>query len=217
MRKLLIVALSVCATAAFASEYSWDDGTADNAIGLNSGGTFSWGNQFTSIAGSENLTEVLISWDSGGGGNMVADGTAVTVNIWSDPNNDGNPDDAVLISTLNSTVSNSDMPGFVTYDVPDVMVAAGQNFFAGAIITHAGGIFPASIDQTAPNNGHSWITTTANFGEAANTFNLTDLAGNGLDGDWMIRVTGAAPVPEPASMAVLGLGALALIRKRRRK
>ncbi len=34
--------------------------------------------------------------------------------------------------------------------------------------------------------------------------------------DAVMKITGAASTPEPASMAVLGLGALALLRRRRR-
>lgn len=215
MRKFAVLALAVCAATSFA-QYQVDDGTPEGSIGLTSGGQFVWANQFTATAGNTLITSVEISWWRNGatGGVMSPNGTPIVVNLWSDPNGDGNPADAVVMSTLNSTITNSDLPGFVSYDIPDVALSVGQNFFVGATITHAAGEFPASWDSTTPQ-GKSWISLGGTLGASGSTFNLVDLTANGLNGNWMVRATSA--VPEPASMAALGIGALALIRRRKAK
>ncbi|HVT14308.1 MAG TPA: PEP-CTERM sorting domain-containing protein [Fimbriimonadaceae bacterium] len=68
-------------------------------------------------------------------------------------------------------------------------------------------------------------TTTANYaqysGDFVATSTSTRLEVNGFEQSWYINADDfsvqANAVPEPASMAVLGLGALALIRRRRAK
>ena len=211
MRKLAIAALALCVPQAFAVSYLWDDGTANGSIGLTAGGTIAWGNQFTTVAGGTTITSVQVSWHrNAANGNMSPNGTPITVHLWSDPNNDGNPADAVSLSSLASTVMNSDLPGFVNYDIPDVVLGVGTNFFVGVAMTHAAGDFPASHDNELPHNGKSWISI-GTFGAAGNTFNLNDLSG--LEGDWLVR---AEAVPEPATLAALGLGIAAMVRRRRK-
>ena len=78
----------------------------------------------------------------------------------------------------------------------------------------------ASIDQTAPTtSGVSFAGFTA--GGAMNINNLASIGANygtiegfGLPGNWAVRAVGDA-IPEPTALSLLGLGGLALVRRRR--
>lgn len=192
------------------AQYFHDDGGNEGSIGLLDGGAITWANEFMSVAGCEVITSIDIAWGrSAGSGFMVPDGTSVFVQLWSGPNNDGNPIDAFLLKSVLGTTLNLGN-SFSTYDIDDTLITPGRRFFVGTTITHASGEFPASWDSTTPQ-GRSWIAIGGNF--AGGAYNLSSL---GLPGNWMIRANCEA-VPEPASMAALGLGAAALVCRRRRK
>jgi hypothetical protein len=62
------------------------------------------------------------------------------------------------------------------------------------------------------NNGNSFFDSTqfsSNFKPTGTVLN------SGVDGDFSIGLRGSSAVPEPASLAVLGFGALALLRRRK--
>lgn len=71
---------------------------------------------------------------------------------------------------------------------------------------------PASIGTTVNTTWMSTATTSGLFSNIAGTSTTyNNASGAPIVGGWSL----GAPVPEPASMAALGLGALALVRKRR--
>jgi hypothetical protein len=199
--------------ALFTDDYQLDDGTQENAIGLTQGGGVVWLNRFNVQSGLQNITAVSLAWG------QVANGTAAQVLVYRDPNNDGNPTDAVLLTQAPTVVQNSDTDIFTKVNIPSTNVGAvGNAFFVGAVIMHAGGQFPAAIDQDSGSMGRSWIAGAA--GAAANIMNLGAnplppgvIDSFGLAGNWLVR---ANAVPEPATLSLLAVGALALIRRRSR-
>lgn len=241
VRYLSAVALLACASVASAqfsdagfregnvggtpdiNEYQRDDGVAENAIGLTAGGDFAWIMRYTSQVANPLITGVRVAF----GTPLALNGTAATAYVWSDPNNDGSPADAVLLGQAAGVVSGANAatpintPTFVAFNTPDVLIVPGQNFFVGVKVTHLAGHFPAAIDQTAPlpGAGFTWGT----FG-AAGSFNpnalgtgqnLTDfftLSANGLHGDWLVRADAA--IPEPASLGLLAVAGVLGLRRR---
>ncbi len=178
-------------------EYRVDDGTHETSVGFTGGGDVIWLNQFNVIAGLETITTVSLAWGT------VPDGTATTVMIYDDPNNDGDPTDAVLLTSHPTTSANRDTDTFTLVDVTDTVVgAAGDSFFVGAYITHGPARFPASLDQS-PSLGRSWIVGDDQGGADINDLTNNDLPPILIDavdlpGNWLIRAdAGPEPVDEP--------------------
>ncbi len=173
-------------------EYVIDDGTSENGIGFTGGGDIVWINQFNVLPGLETITTVSVAWDT------VANGTAATIVIYDDPNNDGDPTDAVLLTTQPATVANADTDILNLIDIADTNVGAvGDSFFVGAFMAHANLEFPASVDQSS-DAGRSWIA-----GGASGTGDFVTLINNelppatlaavGLSGNWLVRADAGLP------------------------
>lgn len=113
------------------------DGTSEDSIGFGpSEQNFEalWFNQFDVIPGQETLASVSVVWGSPDVEDVV-NGTQVIIATWSDPKNDGNPSDAVLLGSTNGTIVNSGTDTFVTYPFsPPVTLPPGAtSFFVGDV------------------------------------------------------------------------------------
>ena len=80
--------------------YVIDDGTAEDSIGLTAGGTFVSCNEFTVTGGNNIITSISIAWGTPAFPDPTLDGLAYTAVLWSDPNGDGSPTDAVVLARL---------------------------------------------------------------------------------------------------------------------
>lgn len=213
-RLTLILAGVVVAGSAFAQHtYMNDDGMAEQAIGLSAGGEFTWLNAFQVNGLNSQINSVLVSWTDTSG--MVG-GEAFNVHVWSDPNQDGSPLDAVLLDSVATTIDAGAITAgatvFQSVALSELLAGgAGTWFFVGASITHAAGTFPAALDQTAPT-GNAWI----NLGGPGDLSGAATIASFGLPGDWMVRAEATA-VPEPATFIAIGIGLAGLALARRRK
>ncbi|HVT14462.1 MAG TPA: PEP-CTERM sorting domain-containing protein [Fimbriimonadaceae bacterium] len=136
----------------------------------------------------------------------------------------GNGGTLIASGTMNVTGTPTGRSGFglneIDYagSITPVMLSAGTYWVTMAPISAGTGSEYMSTTSGANGvggplaNGNSfWDSPTFGLSFA----NTSDVFGAGT-WDMSIGVTGT-PVPEPASMAVLGLGALALIRRRRSK
>jgi len=202
------------------NEYQIDDGHSENSVGLTAGGNLAWLNQFNVIGSNRLITGINLTWGTPSfpGASGVSVGTAFKVYVWRDGTaNDTNPSDAVLLGQANGTVAAGTIDTDVFQTVAlSVNIPAGFNsFYIGASVNQAAGTYPASLDQSS-SAGRSWVCGSGtqggfdpnNLGGGIGLFQMDSI---GLPGNWMLR---ANAVPEPATLSLLGLAGLALLRRR---
>ena len=171
--------------------YILDDGSSENSIGLTSSGTLAWLNHFTVLPNGESIKAVRLAYGD------VAPGTPVAIYLWNDPDGNGDPTDAQVIASASTTVVNPGTDTFSYVDITETYIGPeGTSFFAGAIIQHSTGEFPAPIDQTT-DEGESWLAG----GSSVNPNNLSaaSLFGQpaefGFAGNWLVQPVSAADPP----------------------
>jgi len=216
---------------AFAGVYQIDDGAVSPAgfgRGYFGAVTSVWLNGFQAQAGMETITTVSIMFGAAPiGDGLPANGSPITVVLYTDPTNDGNAVDGVLQRQVAGTVQSADTGTFVDFAIPSITLSAGSWFYVGLAANGTSGTstFGANLDSDDipdPTDGGP----TFHFGWFSGTPDIANLSGAAVstqttvDVDFMIRATGVADtgVPEPGtlSMAVLGAMLLAGVRLRRR-
>jgi hypothetical protein len=189
-----------------------DDGTAEDAVGFGNGiQNFQslWFNQFDVIPGATEITAVEVAWGTPAFPEAI-NGTPVTIAVWSDPNGDGQPFDAVLLGSVAGTIQNASTDTFVTYTLsPPVDLPAGAtSFFAGDMTPMNNGPehFFQGIDENSTLHRQSWIAANGDGSDVdINNVGNNDTIGIiddfGLPGNWLIRAdTGAiSPTPTPSA------------------
>jgi N-acetylneuraminic acid mutarotase len=188
--------------------YMIDDGTAEDAVGLTNGGDIICLNTFAVIPGSETIAHIIIAWGTPVFPDPSLNGLPYTVALWSDPNGDGSPTDAVLLTTASGVVANQGTDTFIDTAITPTTITTA-NFFVGFVITHVTGQFPAAFDETPPTfSNTSWVAG-SNTAGGGNIMNLNDndipvstIESNGLVGNWLIRAdTGGGVSPTPTATA----------------
>lgn len=172
----------------------YDDGISDNAVGLNGGGAVLWLHRFGTFGNNSRISSISTAWGSlAFPGNAPPNGTAARLGVWDDPNDDGDPTDAVLVSQINSTVQNVDTDILVTYALPASVLTNGV-FFVGASVAHGLGEFPAPLDGSTCDGslGRAWVagntSGTMNFNSlGSNDVPPVELDGMDLPGVWLLR------------------------------
>lgn len=191
--------------------YVIDSGTGDSSFG--SGGWMGWLNQFTIAHGQDTITAIRIAFG------IIESGIPVKAYLWSDPNQDGNPSDAQVLSSGSGFTAFGNTDEFVTFDIPDKFVGrGGTHFFVGAIIEAPGARFPARIDQGWPAR-QSWyiaggdVYVDPHSLGASEIVSLMDDFGPGFAGNWLVR---ANSIPQPGPCCWLLLLAAAARRRQLR-
>lgn len=198
--------------------YSIDDGTAE-FLGASQGDLIAL-NSFPVTPGFEAITSISIAFSFPGNVRPNLDGLSFTAVLWSDPNGDGSPTDAVVLTTAGGVISGYATNTFVTVNIAPTLVLT-PNFFVGFILTAPSGTSPLAFDQEDPTLAdRSFLAaSTAGSGDINNLNNnnvipVASVDSLGLSGNWLIR---ADAVPEPSTYLLLGLGLAGLILSRRGK
>lgn len=169
-----------------AQVYLWDDGSAEGFFGI--GGPPSdvaWLQGFETSGASDVIARVSVAFGGIGSG-AVPNGTSVTLCVWDDPDDDGHPGDAVLVSSAKDVVRNSGTDVLNDYDVPPAAVHGV--FFVGAILTtSASAQTPIAADEPSPNAAPNRALIS---GAPAGTFSATNLGSNPF-GFFDVSVIGA--------------------------
>ena len=173
--------------------YSIDDGTAEDSIGLTAGGTFVSCNSFTVTGGNNVITSISIAWGTPLFPDPTLNGLPYTAVLWSDPNGDGSPTDAVVLAQAPGVISAAGTDTFITTAIPPTMVTTA-NFFVGFLVTHTAGQFPAAFDESAPIPNRSFIALTSSINDLSGAAPIESF---GLVGNWLIRADGNTGGPTP--------------------
>jgi hypothetical protein len=118
-------------------------------------------------------------------------GSLVVLSIFDDPNDDGTPDDLVLLGTRSSVVHSvdADILAASSFSAP---IAVTGVYFAAVSVTSGPGEYPFSVDLDSPSNGRSWFAGEPqrglNYSDLPGAPLFGDLASFGIDGVWMLRV-----------------------------
>ena len=221
--RALIVAAFLSASALTQAQYILDDGTAENAFGFgtatsNAGSI--WLNQFSVLPGQNVISSLSIAWGSpGSASNPNINNLPMQALIYSDPNGDGDPTDAILLSSVAGTIQSAGTQTFITYTfgVPVPVLTTG--FFVGYfvpefIINNARQFFAAvNTTPTTFNATRSFLFGMSDGSEPdISTLGNNDVGGAnsdlGINGNYLVR---ANAIPEPASVMLFGLGGLGLL------
>jgi large repetitive protein len=185
--------------------YAIDDGGMENAIGFTgaSGNDVMWLNYFTAIEGCELINMIYVAWGD------MANGGACRLILYEDPDNDGNPDDAVYLTEATTTVANANTSIFTGVSITPTTVSGG--FFVAALCQNLPDYqFPAAMDQTTPQ-GNSWIIADFSAGGFdVNNLMTNDFPPTNIDlyfpGNWLLRAEGTNNVPLSNWALYIGLG-----------
>jgi hypothetical protein len=169
-------------------------------------------NSFSITGGNNIIISISIAWGTPAFPNSTLNGLTYTAVLWSDPNGDGSPTDAVVLATAPGVIAGADTNTFILSPITPTTVLT-TNFFVGFIITQATATqFPAALDQTDPDlPNRSFAVVGSNINNLSGAITIESA---GLPGNWLIR---ANAIPEPSTYALVGVGLVGLIFLHRRR
>lgn len=181
--------------------YAIDDDTAEDAVGLNSTGDRAdlvCLNEFAVVPGAETITSVSIAWGTPVYFDPTLDGLHYLAVLWSDPNGDGDPTDAVVLGTAPGVISSQGTDTFLVTDLARTIPTS--HFFVGFVVSQGVYQYPAAFDETNPVSNRSYIA--GDDTPPADIYHLNNnpyvplpIETYGLSGNWLIRAEGASSSP----------------------
>jgi len=163
----------------------WDDGSSENALGLPAGGELCW---LTHFSGASMVTVIQTCFGTPmyAGTSGVSAGQPFRVYVWSDPNGDGDPTDAVFLGQASATVQAGSIDSDVFQLIP-VNVNVADSFFVGVSVVTTWG-YPAPMDEDGQQHDQAWIAFNTVPFDPTNLgpqlYNTTDI---GYPCNWLLR------------------------------
>jgi hypothetical protein len=202
-------------------------------------GDLMWLNSYKVEVGGEILKSISLTWGATPQPNRaktttrasISSGLAdwqnqnypATVLLYTDPNNDGNPNDAKLLTQADTTVRNPDTNLFTTVNIQPTQLQVGQTFFVGALFRNVvRNQRPATANLNGNNPNRSWYAI-GNHGDGQpSNIDIENLSNNfrpgnasqsplplpTVYGNWVLRAYADQAVPRrvPEPGLILGLG-----------
>lgn len=212
-RLALVLAFAFGGTA-HALPYAIDDGVAETVLGTVQNSDLLWLNSFETQPGGEIITTLSAQW--GLVPSFTGADLPVSLLLYNDPSNDGNPSDAVLLTSVATTATQYGTGNFVDMAITPTEVSG--TFFVAALLEDApdGSTFMAPIDLNSPA-GRSWsLSGNIDINDLSGALNLPNGVNPPTDGNFMLRAVGV-PIPEPATLLLVCVGAAGLAGFRRRR
>lgn len=182
-----------CQLAVAETTLSVVDGVYEGAVGSEFLGSIAWLTGFTVEPGEESLNGVRIGFG------LMPEGFPVNIGIWSDPNGDGDPTDAILIESIQTPAESPWLPvTIIDVEFPETMIGdPGESVFLGAwvdALSAAPEAFPATYDANAVAGTSWWVTRFEaidpnDLAADAVEFGLIGEIIPGLQGDWLLEGT----------------------------
>lgn len=231
MKSKTILFALFCGTSVVANAqlYRSDSGVTGDGIGIGNPADIAWIEQFKVTNGFSHITSIQTTF--GNPSNPVLSGAEVgqsfRVFVWKGTPTGSGADAPSLLTTATATIDPNiiDTGNLQTVNV-NADITGTTNFFIGADID-VEDFYPAPFQSVADPNypllDNAWISWTTKLGGfdpnnlAASDSGIKKTSSYNLRGNWLLRATATQAVPEPTTVAALGLGALGLIRRRRGK
>ena len=182
-----------CQVAESELRYVYDDDIYEGAVGAEFVASLCWMTRFTVQPGAEVINGVELAYG------VAPEGFPVTVGVWSDPDGDGDPSDAVLLASLETVVQSPWIPvTIVSLALPETVLGTpGDSFFIGVWgegFPSAPDSFPAPYDVQSTADESWWIEKLGPFDPTAPTENavVSDRISAvlpGFVGNWLLRGT----------------------------
>lgn len=175
-------------------DYILDTGVGTFNIGPSQfDANMTWLNSFDTVVGGETITNVSVSFGDieDNDGNPGSD--IVTIAILNDPNNDHNPEDAVLLTTATGTWAEVGFSNFIDFPI-DPTIVDGV-FFVAVEMDVLQRANPATMDPSSPSAGtQSWMfyNPESNLEDLGSSPFILHMSESAFIGAWMIRATGEA-------------------------
>lgn len=179
------------------NQYVLDDGIPNSGLSYGIPADYGWLQSFTTVGASDAISKVSIQWQPGG----VPVGTVVRVCVWEDPNNDGNPYDAILVGQATGLVPNVTALTYTDYAISSLAVVHG-GFFLGAYLTTDGSFGSISLlDYNSPYSHRAWFAVNSPsmfdaIDMGNNNPNHIEILGAGIHGVFLLRAEGTGSNPE---------------------
>lgn len=192
----LLASMLCTANVSATNHYTLDDGLPNTWLTYGIPADYCWFQSFTTVGTSDVITNVQLMFDP----LSIPAGTPIRVCVWEDPNDDGDPGDAILVGQRAGTVPNVASPVFTTYTMLNPPTVH-HGFFVGAFVSTDGSFGSiAPVDYNSPLSGRAYFATdgVGMFDPAtlsSSFYNHIEVIGAEIHGVFVLRAEGSGLGP----------------------